>query len=465
MSQSNELTNERRKYIFICIIISCIANTFLATALTTALPSIMEDLNVSASTGQWLTSGYSLAMGIVMPLTAFLITRFSSRNLYISAIGISLIGLCMASVANGFNLLMLARIFQAVGNGILSAMAQVILLSIYPPEKRGSVMGWYGLSIGAAPVIAPTLAGVIVDILNWRAIFHITLVIMFVTLIFAIKVFEDVLETRKIKFDTISFVLSGIAFSGITLGIGNMGAYAFTSIYVIGTLLVGIITTVIFSYRQFHMSDPFLDLSVMSNKEYRLSVITNMILYLIMMGPAVIMPMYIQTILERPATISGLVMLPGSICMMIINPYAGKVYDKIGIKKLFVIGSIILLISTLGMATIHLDTSLWVTVVCNAMRNISIACLLMPLVTWGISNVDSGQTAHGSAVLTALRAIAGAVGAAVFLNIMNFVAKNGSVPMSKEALMHGINVSYMGMSLLAVIMVYIGVFMIKGKKS
>ncbi len=462
--QNNVLTDQRRKYIFVCIIISCVASTFLSTALTTALPSIMVDLNIESSTGQWLTSGYSLAMAIVMPLTAFLITRFSSRKLYISAIGISILGLLLAGVSGSFSMLMSARLLQAVGNGILSSMAQVILLTIYPPEKRGTVMGWYGLSIGAAPVVAPTISGVIVDVFNWRAIFYITLIIMAITFIFAIKVFADVLETRKIKFDTFSFALSALAFGGITLGIGNIGAYEITSFYVLGILVIGIISTIVFAYRQFHITDPFLDLSVLKNKNFTIAIIGSMMLYLIMMGPSVIMPLYIQSILEKPATISGLVSLPGSLCMMILSPYAGKIYDKIGIKSLFIVGSLALVVSSFGMSIITIDTHLWVAVVCNAIRSSAIACLMMPLVTWGISNVEASQTAHGSALLAALRGIAGAIGAAVFLNLMNFVAENAEVPMSKDALLYGQSISYLGMGVLSIVMVLMGVFLIQGKK-
>lgn len=130
------LTDRRRNLIFLNIVISCIASSLLSTALTTALPSIMEDLSISATTGQWLTSGYSLAMGIMMPLTAFLIRRFPTRRLYIFSLVLFLAGLFLNAIAPSFPLMMAARVLQASGNGIMSAMAQVIILTIYPTEKR-----------------------------------------------------------------------------------------------------------------------------------------------------------------------------------------------------------------------------------------------------------------------------------------------------------------------------------------
>ena len=165
------LTDRKRSLIFLNIVVSCIASSMLATALTTALPSIIADFSITVTMGQWLTSGYSLAMGIIMPLTAFLITRFPTKRLYLCGLALTIAGLVLCVVAPNFPFLMAARILQASGNGILSAMAQVIILSIYPPEKRGTAMGWYGLSIGAAPVIEPTLAGILVDSFGWRSIF------------------------------------------------------------------------------------------------------------------------------------------------------------------------------------------------------------------------------------------------------------------------------------------------------
>lgn len=151
MSYIGKMTDKKRTLIFINILISCIASSMLATALTTALPPIMEDLQISVTTGQWLTSGYSLAMGIMMPLTAFLITRFPTKNLYLAGMGLFIVGLAVCVIAPGFYVMMCGRILQACGNGILTSMAQVILLTIYPIEKKGTVMGWYGLSVGAAP--------------------------------------------------------------------------------------------------------------------------------------------------------------------------------------------------------------------------------------------------------------------------------------------------------------------------
>lgn len=451
------ITDKKRTLIFINVLITCIASSMLATALTTALPAINADLNIDVITGQWLTSGYSLAMGIIMPLTAFLITRFKTRKLYIASILIFILGLVICVTAPNFYVMMSGRILQASGNGILTSMAQVVLLSIYPPEKRGSIMGWYGLSVGASPVIAPTLAGILVDSCGWRMIFYVAIAIMIVSLFFALKVFDNVLDTAKKKFDVLSFVLSAFAFGGITLGVGNISGSGISNPNTYIPLIVGVITAVIFVFRQLKLSQPFLELRILKHKDYTLSVIGSMLLYFVMMGSSIIMPLYVQNIMGCSATISGIVTLPGSLAMAIISPFAGRIYDKLGIKRLFVVGSAVMLISNIGMFLIDMNTPLAVASLLNVVRCISIGCLMMPLVTWGMSKI-SGNTAHGTALLTSLRTIAGAIGSAVFVGIMTIVGER-STPI------HGLNIAFISMAMVSFIMLLISLFGVKENKN
>lgn len=461
MEGVNTLSEKKRTLIFICIVINCIATSFLATALTTALPAIIEDLKITVVTGQWLTSGYSLVMAIMMPLTAFLITRFPTKKLLLSSLAIFILGLFLSIIAPNFWVMMVSRVLQAGGNGVLSAMAQVILLTIYPPEKRGSIMGWYGLSVGAVPVIAPTIAGVIVDLFNWRAIFIISIIVMIFSFIFAIIIFDDVLETSKKKFDIISFVMSAIAFGGITLGIGNVGTYEFFSLNVLGIFAVGCLSGILFTHRQFNIAEPFLELKVFKNKNFTLSVIGSMLLYLVMMGSSVIMPLYVQSILGKAATISGLVMLPGSLAMALTSPFAGKLYDKFGIKKLFITGALFMLISNIGMFFITMNTPVWIAAIYNVIRSVSIGCLMMPLVTWGISNINSDLTAHGTALLTSLRTVAGAIGSAVFVSIMTITTSLTTASLGENASIHGLNMAFLSMAFATVILLLVSIFLVK----
>lgn len=353
--------------------------------------------------------------------------------------------------------MMCGRVLQASGNGILTSMAQVVLLSIYPPEKRGSIMGWYGLSVGAAPVIAPTLAGILVDCCGWRMIFYVAIAIMLVSLVFALNVFDNVLDTTEKKFDVFSFILSAFAFGGITLGVGNISGNGISNPNTYIPLILGVIASVIFIFRQLKLSQPFLELRILRHKDYSLSVIGSMLLYFVMMGSSIIMPLYVQDIMHCSATTSGIVTLPGSLMMAIISPFAGKIYDKLGIKRLFVVGSLVMFISNIGMFFIGMNTPLVLAALLNVIRCISIGCLMMPLVTWGMSKIN-GNTAHGTALLTSLRTIAGAIGSAVFVGIMTIVGE-------KSTPIHGLNITFAAMAVVSFIMFLISIFGVKENKN
>ncbi len=199
--------------------------------MTTALPNLVEYFGVSTSIGQWVTSGYSLAMGMVLPLTAFLIRRrFPTKKLYLSGIACFILGLLLSIFTTNFGVMMTGRILQACGNGVLMSAAQVVILTIYPVEKRGTMMGTYGLCTTAAPIVAPTIAGLLIDAFGWKSIFYVVLVIMAASLLLSCFVFEDVLELQDKKFDVISFVESIVAFGGITLGIGNISSFGLVSL-------------------------------------------------------------------------------------------------------------------------------------------------------------------------------------------------------------------------------------------
>ncbi|MGN1166459.1 MAG: DHA2 family efflux MFS transporter permease subunit [Lachnospiraceae bacterium] len=434
---SVKLNEKQRMFIFINLMVTGIATSMLATAMTTALPPVVEYFGVSMTTGQWMTSGYSLAMGIVMPLTAFLIKKVLTRKLYISSIVCFIVGELICVIAPGFSIMMVGRVLQAIGNGILTSMGQVIILSIYPEEKKGTMMGWDGLAATAAPIIAPTIAGVLVDTVGWKYIFIYTMAVMLISLVMSVVNFSNVLELQDLDFDMLSFVLSIFAFGGITLGIGNIGTYGIANRMSLHPLIIGICGSVFFVYRQLRFEKAFLDIRILKKKEYSLAVISSMLLYLVMMGGSVLMPLYVQSVLGYSAVTSALVTLPGSVATAFINPFAGRIYDRIGIKKLYVVGSICLLISNVGMYFVTLSTPLIVAAIFNVIRNVSIGCLMMPLLTWGTSQVVKEKVADASSLLTSLRTVAGSIGSAVFVAIMSAVAISSEKSYGAAASMHG----------------------------
>jgi EmrB/QacA subfamily drug resistance transporter len=451
------LSPQKRTLLFINLIVSGIASSILSTAMTTALPQVIAYFGITTATGQWITSGYSLAMGMVMPLTAFLITKFPTKRLYLSGIGLFLAGLLLSIFAGNFPLMMVGRVMQACGNGVLLSSAQVIILTIYPPEKKGTMMGTYGLATTAAPVIAPTLAGLMIDAFGWKSIFYVVLVVMAISFGMAILVFEDVLELQNKPFDTRSFVGSIFAFGGITLGIGNIGAYGLISPYVLIPLAVGIVAAALFVRRQLGLEQPFLDVRILSCKPYATSVVSSVLLYFTMMGSSVLMPLYVQTVMGRSAVTSGLVTLPGSLATALVSPFAGKLYDKMGIRRIFMVGSVCLVLSNLGMCTVTMSTPLAVAASWNVLRNLAIGALMMPLLTWGTSHVEPRKVADASSLLTSFRTISGSIGSAVFVSIFSNVGASATM-------IQGTHAAFAAMGLCAATLAAVAIFGTRGEK-
>ncbi len=443
----------KKKYnlIFIIVIISSILTSFFSTALNTALPQIMKDYNISAAMGQWITSIYSMMMGISVLATAYLVKKFKTKKIFISSLFLFTFGLGLDALSLPFGVFILGRIFQAVANGILLSLTQIIILTIFPIEKRGSYMGIYGLAVGGAPVIAPTLAGIIIDSCGWRMIMYGTMFFMVALIVMSAITFENLLVNENTKFDFVSLSFCALGYIGILIGLGNIGSYAWSSMNVLLPVILGMVGSGVFIYRQLYLDKPFLDIRILKVKEYRTALIASMLLYLAMMAATILIPIYVQTIREYSATVSGLVMMPGSIAMAVISPMAGRIYDKLGIKKLFIGGSILQLLSYAGMAVLSYHTSMIYLAVMLVIRNLAIGCLIMPLVTWGMSKIEKQKTSDGTALFTSLRTVAGAVGSAVFIGVMTIVESHTSS-------ITGIDVAFICLTAVTVIQLIIAIF-------
>jgi len=456
-TEGKKVSDRKRTLIFLDINVSCIATSMLATALNTALTPIMNDFHIDENTVQWLTTGFTLFLAIVTPFTAYLITRFKTKRLFCFAVFSFIVGLVICADAKNFWWMLLGRIIQGCGNGLISSMAQVIIINIYPKEKIGSVMGWYGLSLSVAPIIAPTVAGLLIDSVGWRYIFIVASIVMAIALIFAFFVFENVLPTMNKKFDVISFIISAFSFGGVTLAIGNIGAYSFLSYQTLVPLIIGLIASVIFVWRQLKIKVPFLDIRVLKYKEYTVGALASFILQLIVMGSAIIIPIYVQKVKEYSATISGLVILPGALTNAIINPLAGKIYDKVGMKLLFIVGSVALAISNFAVYLIDYHHSIWIVSAINVIRCFSIGIVIMPFYTWAMADIPKLKTSDATALFNSIRFIGSAIGTALFVSIMTKVTD--AVNKTKEyPQMFGINIAFLSMSILSVIMILMGIF-------
>src|SRR5690625_691115 len=441
--------NLRKMAPLIAVLLSGAFITILnQTLLGTALPPIMNDLQITESTVQWLQSVFMLVNGIMIPVTAFLIERFTTRKLFLTAMSLFTIGTLTCAIAPGFTTLLIGRILQASGAGIMMPLMQTIMFLIFPVNKRGTAMGIFGLVISFAPAIGPSLSGWLVDQFPWQSVFIVVLPIAVVNVIAAYFLLKNVTEQTNPKVDIPSIIFSTLGFGGILYGFSIAGNVGWQSMHVVLSLIIGILSLTIFIRRQTKLEQPMLEFNVFKYKIFALSTGLSMIVFVSMIGTAVILPLYMQNMLGFSAFHSGLVLLPGALIMGFMNPITGRLFDRFGARWLTIIGFFLLTVTTLMFTGLTEETSFLYLSVGNAIRMLSIAMVMMPVTTAGLNELPKELIPHGTAMSNTFRQVSGAIGTAMLITVMAmFTISYGGV----QGSIHGVNVSFIFASIISLI--------------
>ncbi|MEE0972365.1 MAG: MDR family MFS transporter [Bifidobacterium ruminantium] len=426
--QNDHLTHAAFVSIAILTFITFVGN-FTQLQLSAALPTIVSDFGISVTTGQWLTSIFQLVMGVMVPLTAYLTRRFSTRQIVIASMVVFTIGSLFAWLGSSFVLVLVGRLLEAVGTGVMWPVLQITVFSIYPLSRRGMAMGTVGMAMSVAPAIGPTLGGVQTDLNGWRSIFLTLTVIGVISLLLAIFGLRN-FGTRdaSAKADFFSVGLSIFGFGGLMFGFTNIESYPFTNPMVWLAMLIGVVGIVWFVLRQIrgahrqaadpNRQPPLLNLSVLRNRSFTVGTVTAALSFFAFSSIMVIMPLYIQNCRGYSAAVSGLVMLPGALGQCIAQFFGGKALDRFGARPVALIGSITLLFGTIMMSLISMTSWIWWVSIWQFVRQIGMGFVLMPITTWSLNCLEPEEVSAGSAVTNTVRQIAGAIGAPVLVILM-----------------------------------------------
>ena len=476
--QNDHLTHAAFVSIAILTFITFVGN-FTQLQLSAALPTIVSDFGISVTTGQWLTSIFQLVMGVMVPLTAYLTRRFSTRQIVIASMAVFTLGSVFAWLGSSFVLVLIGRLLEAVGTGVMWPVLQITVFSIYPLSRRGMAMGTVGMAMSVAPAIGPTLGGVQTDLNGWRSIFLTLTVIGVISLFLAIFGLRN-FGTRdaSAKADFFSVGLSIFGFGGLMFGFTNIESYPFTHPMVWLAMLIGVVGIVWFVLRQIHgarrqsadpsKQPPLLNLSVLKNKSFTVGTVTAALSFFAFSSIMVIMPLYIQDCRGYSATISGLVMLPGAFGQCIAQFFGGKALDRFGARPVALIGSITLLFGTIMMSLISMTSWIWWVSIWQFVRQIGMGFVLMPITTWSLNCLEPEEVSAGSAVTNTVRQIAGAIGAPVLVILMEtftalrWAAIGGSKGMYAVANVFGIQWALRVSATICFIMVVMVFFGVRG---
>lgn len=463
--------------ILFIMILGAFLATLNQTIMSVATPELMVDFHISAATAQWLTTGYLLVNGILIPITAYFMQRFTTRQLFQSSMLIFLAGTIVSALAVNFPVLLTGRMIQAAGAGIIMPLLTNVIFTLFPANKRGAAMGMVGFAIIFAPAIGPTLAGYILENFDWELMFYGMIPLALLVIICGFIYLKNVSEQVAAKVDLISVTLSTIGFGTLLYGFSRAGSEGWSSSEVLVSIVVGIIALGLFTWRQLTSSNPLLDLRAFKYNMFSLTTVINIAVTMVMYADMMLLPLYLQSARGYTALESGLLLLPGALVMGFLMPVTGKLFDRYGAKWLSIIGLIITIITTIGFIDLTDSTSYMYLVLMSTGRRIGMALMLMPIQTAGLNQLPANLIAHGTAISNTIRQVAGAVGTSLLVTIMTDRTKthltdmmsaggNGTQQqMMLEATIQGINDAYVVIIGIAVIGLLLSFFIKRVEQS
>ena len=434
------------------------------TVVSPALPSIMSEMSVDAATAQWLTTGFTLVNAIMVPITAFLTDRFTTRRLFLTSMILFTCGTALAAWGPSFPVLLGGRLVQAAGAGILMPLVMTVLMWTFPVDRRGTAMGVFGIVIAFAPAAGPTVAGIIIDQANWHVMFWIIAALCLVVIFFAGAVLERGGETNKdVTLDVPSVILSTIGFGGLLYGLSAIGSYGVTADSAAG-VAIGAVALVFFFRRQLRMEQPMLQVRVLANRKFLIATIIVMLVQGALLAGGILLPILLQSYMGFSATTSGLVLLPGAIIMGAMGPVAGRLFDKHGPRVLAVTGTGILALTTSAFVFMGPGTGLVTLTVIYTVRLFSLSLVNMPISTWGMNALPDKLVNHGTSVQNTFRQVAGSLGTAIIVSTSTAVqnAAAGSTD-ATTAGVFGIHMAFVVATALCVIGFVLTVALVRNK--
>ncbi len=417
-----KLTKKKRKWFIATLLIGTFTMSISQSSLSTAYPTFMKYFNLPANTISWLTTGFMLVMSVVMPLSPWLMNNVKFKPLYLTLVGIFIIGTLMIIVAPNFTIMLIGRLIEGFGVGILFPSYQSVILQITDLKQRGSIMGIVGLVMGSALATGPIISGVILQILNWRNIFWFFLIILSLVFLLALKTISSPLPKKKSKFDFISVFFS-LGIVGLLYFINEISHLNQNSYFNWTVLFVSITLLFLFIKRQLTHKRPLLKLDILKITNFDISVLLTSLSYMSLITITIIMPLYYQQILKLAPLWSGLALVPAAVLLSFLNKYSGKMADKIGFKPVMIIGFFLFIIGWLSLWITSNNKNIWLAIVCSVIIEAGNAFSMMPATTFGANSLQNKLIPDGSSIITTFRQIMGSTAiviATIILGKNNF---------------------------------------------
>ena len=415
------MKNQRISHALVIMVFGTFFSLLCSTLMNIALPTFMNVFHISEAQVQWVTNGYMLVNALMIPVSSFLIKRFPFKNLFIIFSGIFLLGTIIGAIAWSFNLVVIARMIQALGAGMMMPLVNVLAIRYAKPGKKGQIMGIIGLAFNCAPILGPAISGFLLHFFSWRYLFLLIIPFAVITLLLSFFLLPKIPHNEHPRFNTLALILITGGLWSLLMGLSNVSNNHLLSFNVAGYVLIGLVFLLLFFLNQRHSNRQLINFGIFSHKQFVFATVINMLITSTMYGNAILIPLLVQIVLGKSTVISAIAVLPGAILTGVLSTTSGRFYDIYPIKILVGTGLIIDIIGTIGQAAIGARSSVLMITLFQTIRQFGLVTMLIPLQTQALSLLPNEIVPDAVATFNTLRQIAAAFGTALIVSIVGIV--------------------------------------------
>lgn len=383
-----------------------------------AIPKLESVFSVNTQQVQWVVTIYLLTLGAVVPLAGWLGDRFGYRRIYMGSLSIFTIGSALSGLSWSLGALMVFRVLQAVGGGLIMPITMAMLYRMVPRNRIGTAMGIWGLTAIVAPAIGPTLGGYLVEYVNWRLIFYINVPIGILGFFLSLVFVPPFAPTTKTPLDIGGFILAAGGLFGLLLGLSEGETWGWTSEPIVLILGISILFLTLFILWELTTRHPLLDLRVFAHGSFAVANLITVIVTVGMFAGIFYVPLFLQTIAGYGALETGLMLMPSALATALTMGLSGRLYDKIGARPLVIPGLLILAYTTYLLHNLSINTPVGDVVLWLSLRGLGIGLTMMPAITAGMSRIPSELVGVGSSINNIIQRVAGSLGLAVLTAVL-----------------------------------------------
>ncbi|WP_212001981.1 MDR family MFS transporter [Chitinophaga sp. HK235] len=409
------MRNVNRTGILIVIIMGTTMAGIDSSIVNISLPVMSRQFNCTLSEIEWVITVYMLSFSILMPLTSWLKSRIGFFNLYIGAVALFTFGSLLCALSTTLPSLLVGRVIQALGGGAMAPTSMAIISYVFPARVRGTILGWWGLGNMVGPAIGPTLGGVLTQQFGWPSIFYINLPIGIITIILSFKYLNVLRSQAKLKlpFDIWGFTFLTVFLVCLQYGVARAEVKGIGSPEILATLGVAVVALLLFILIDRGKQIPLIDLHLFTNYAFVSCILVTISRAAALFGGLFLMPFLLQEQMGFSEGVSGLLILPNSVFMAAMMPFAGKWSDKHGSREISMLGIMLLAVSMYLFSLLDRGSNIWYVMIAMTVRGFGMGLLLAPLNAATLSAVRPSEVTMASSISTLMQQVGGAIGIAV----------------------------------------------------